>query len=102
MGMWSIHVPELCFSEKNRMRLYEDSKVSRKRIREGIWRARGPVGKLHNMIKYIRWTPQRREQFAGIRIGGELAKFDKLEVGYLIDDLTSGRVHATSPFVLAS
>ena len=46
----------------------------------GIWRSRGPVGKLHNIIKYIRWTPQRREQFAGIRIRGELAKFDELEV----------------------
>jgi hypothetical protein len=46
----------------------------------GMWRSRGPVGKLHNIIKYIRWTPQRREQFASIRISGELAKFDELEV----------------------
>lgn len=47
---------------------------------ENMWRDRGPVGKLHNIIKYIRWTPQRREQFASIRIRGELAKFDDLEV----------------------
>ena len=48
---------------------------------ESMWRDHGPVGKLHNIIKYIRWTPQRREQFAGIRIKGGLAKFDELEVG---------------------
>lgn len=58
---------------------------------EGMWRARGPVGKLHNIIKYIRWTPQRREQFAGVQIRGELARFDELEVRYLRDDLASGR-----------
>lgn len=56
-----------------------------------MWRARGPVGKLHNIIKYIRWTPQRREQFAGVQIRGELARFDELEVRYLRDDLASGR-----------
>jgi hypothetical protein len=27
------------------------------------WRKRGPVGKFHNTIKYIRITPQRREEF---------------------------------------
>jgi len=48
---------------------------------ESMWRHHGPVGKLHNIIKYIRWTPKRREQFAGIRIKGGLAKFDELEVG---------------------
>lgn len=47
---------------------------------ENMWRDRGPVGKLHNIIKYIRWTPQRREQFASIRIRGGSAKFDELEV----------------------
>ena len=28
------------------------------------WRSRGPVGKLHNIIVYIRGTPQRRQAFA--------------------------------------
>jgi hypothetical protein len=28
-----------------------------------IWRAKGPIGKLHNVVVYIRRTPQRREEF---------------------------------------
>ena len=28
-----------------------------------IWRKRGPLGKLHNIVKFIRSTPQRREKF---------------------------------------
>ena len=47
-----------------------------------VWRDHGCVGKLHNIIKYIRWTPQRREQFADIRIEGDLARFDELEVSF--------------------
>lgn len=47
---------------------------------EDMWRTRGPVGKLHNIIRYIRWTPQRREQFANIGVRGSLAQFDELEV----------------------
>ena len=47
-----------------------------------VWRDHGCVGKLHNIIKYIRWTPQRREQFADIRIKGDLARFDELEVSF--------------------
>ena len=45
-----------------------------------VWRDHGCVGKLHNIVKYIRWKPRRREQFAGIRIKGDLARFDELEV----------------------
>lgn len=44
---------------------------------EGMWRARRTIGKFHNIIKYMRWTPQRRELFASIEIGSELAKFDE-------------------------
>ena len=69
---------------------------------EGIWRARGPVRKLHNIIKYIRWTPQRREQFASIQIRGELARFDELEVRYLRDNLASGSALEVIPSVLVS
>lgn len=68
---------------------------------EGMWRARGPVGGLHSIIRYIRWTPQRREQFASIWTKGELAKFDELEVSHLIDDRARA-VHITSPFVPVS
>jgi hypothetical protein len=28
-----------------------------------IWRKQGPIGKLHNVVTYIRKTPQRREEF---------------------------------------
>lgn len=31
-----------------------------------IWRQKGPLGKLHNLIKYICYTPQRREKFQDI------------------------------------
>lgn len=45
-----------------------------------LWRGRGPVGRLHNIIKYIRWSPQRRQEFMECIKGGELAEFDLLEV----------------------
>jgi hypothetical protein len=45
-----------------------------------LWRKRGALGKLHNVIKYIRGSPQRRGFFKGLAIGGELAEFDGLEV----------------------
>ena len=47
---------------------------------DGFWRARGVVGRLHNIVRYIRWTPQRREAFAGCKKGGKLAEFDDLMV----------------------
>lgn len=31
-----------------------------------IWRQKGSIGKLHNLIKYICYTPQRREKFQDI------------------------------------
>ncbi len=37
------------------------------------WRKLGPVGKFHNTIKFIRITPQRREEFLGL-LKGEVAK----------------------------
>lgn len=36
-----------------------------------IWRKRGPIGKLHNVVTYIRSTPQRREEFEE-KVRGEL------------------------------
>jgi hypothetical protein len=37
-----------------------------------MWRKLGPVGKFHNTIKFIRITPQRREEFLGL-LKGEIA-----------------------------
>jgi hypothetical protein len=30
------------------------------------WRKLGPIGKLHNIVTYIRKTPQRRERFSNL------------------------------------
>ena len=49
-----------------------------KRVGE-LWRKRGALGRIHNVIKYIRGSPQRREFFRNLAIGGELAEFDGLE-----------------------
>lgn len=45
-----------------------------------LWRKQGCLGRLQNLIRYIRCTPQRREEFASIRCGADLADFDRLEV----------------------
>jgi hypothetical protein len=47
---------------------------------EKLWRDRGAVGLLHNIVRYIRMTPQRRGFFRRIQMGGSLAEFDALEV----------------------
>ncbi|SRR6266516_4789650 len=47
---------------------------------EKLWRDRGAVGLLHNVVRYIRMTPQRRGFFGRIQMGGSLAEFDALEV----------------------
>jgi hypothetical protein len=47
-----------------------------------IWRKQGALGRLHNIIRYIRMSPQRREEFRRCIVGGELAEFDLLEVGF--------------------
>jgi hypothetical protein len=45
-----------------------------------LWKRRGAIGRLHNTVRYIRASPQRRQFFRSIEIGGELAAFDGLEV----------------------
>jgi hypothetical protein len=45
-----------------------------------VWRQIGAVGRLHNIVRYIRWSPQRREEFANCLQGGELVDFDQLEL----------------------
>jgi hypothetical protein len=45
-----------------------------------LWRKRGAIGRLHNIVRYIRASPQRRQFFRSILCGGDLADFDGLEV----------------------
>ena len=33
-----------------------------------VWRKKGPIGKLHNIVTFIRRTPQRREQFRSMNV----------------------------------
>lgn len=53
-----------------------------------LWRKKGPIGKLHNIVKFIRMTPQRREQFL------ETKAFDHLDDSNL-DDLMVKSDNAT-------
>ena len=45
-----------------------------------IWRKQGALGRLHNIIRYIRMSLQRREEFRRIVVGGEWSEFNMLEV----------------------
>ena len=45
-----------------------------------LWRKWGVIGRLHNIIRYIRATSQYRNEFRKIRMGGDLAQFNGLEV----------------------
>ncbi|KAJ6785140.1 hypothetical protein PWT90_08160 [Aphanocladium album] len=45
-----------------------------------LWRKRGAIGRLHNIVRYIRASPQRRQFFRSIILGGDLTEFDKLEL----------------------
>ena len=45
-----------------------------------FWKGKGALGQLHNIIRYIRSSPQRLEEFAKVKKGGSLARFDKLKV----------------------
>jgi hypothetical protein len=47
---------------------------------EELWKRFGCLGRLHNLVRYIRLTPQRREEFTAIIVGGDLAEFDRLEL----------------------
>ena len=38
------------------------------KLRE-LWRKKGPIGKFHNLVLYIRITPQRREEFLDLLKG---------------------------------
>ena len=46
-----------------------------------VWREQGVLGRLHNIVRYIRMTPQRRTEWRKIVIGTEQwSLFDALEV----------------------
>ena len=46
-----------------------------------IWRNHGPLGRLQNLIRHIRLTPQRREKFKTCQVDTESWKeFNKLKV----------------------
>lgn len=47
---------------------------------EEHWKKFGCLGRLHNLVRYIRLTPQRREEFSAIIMGGDLSEFDALEL----------------------
>lgn len=45
-----------------------------------LWKKRGAIGKLRNIVRFIRASPQRRPSFRSISCGGDLAEFDQVEV----------------------
>ena len=47
---------------------------------EAFWKGKGALGQLHNIVVYIRCTPQRLEEFAKVKKGGNLRQFDNLKV----------------------
>jgi hypothetical protein len=44
------------------------------------WLAKGPLGKLHRLVKYVLGSSQRREEFGGIKGGRKVVEFDHLGV----------------------
>ena len=45
------------------------------------WKKQGALGRLQNLIRYIRLTPKRREGFKNCQVDAEVSKgFNKLEV----------------------
>lgn len=47
---------------------------------DAAWRRFGGLGRLHNIIRYIRASPSRREEFAGVKGRKEWSDFDDLEL----------------------
>ena len=52
------------------------------------WRERGPLGKLHNIVEFIRSTPQRREEFLAIPISDDLNESELDKLMAIQDDAT--------------
>ena len=55
-------------SFKDELKINEEKKKQQE-----IWRKRGPIGKLHNVIMYIHGSPQRRDEFRD-KVQAELEK----------------------------
>lgn len=49
-------------------KVYRASMIVDMKKQLDIWRKKGPIGKLHNIITFICCTPQRREQFYSIDV----------------------------------
>ena len=49
-----------------------------------FWKGKGALGQLYNIVVYIRCTPQRLEEFAKVKKGGNLKQFDSLKVSLLL------------------
>jgi hypothetical protein len=49
---------------------------------EELWKKYGCLGRLHNLVRYIRLSAGRREEFKSIVGGGDVSEFDGLEVRY--------------------
>lgn len=48
-----------------------------------VWRKQGVLGRLHNIVRYIRMTPQRRAEWRKTVVGTrKWSKFDDLEVSF--------------------
>jgi len=45
-----------------------------------LWRRKGPISKLHNLITYIRQSPQRMEEFLQIQVSGDSETAHGLQV----------------------
>ena len=45
-----------------------------------LQRQQGALGRLYNIMRYIRISPQRREEFRRVIVSGNWLLFDKLEV----------------------
>ncbi|KAL6406437.1 hypothetical protein AUP68_09231 [Ilyonectria robusta] len=44
-----------------------------------LWKRRSAIGRLHNIVRYIKASPQHRQFFRSIEIGSKLAVFNGLE-----------------------
>jgi hypothetical protein len=48
--------------------LQEEIQQAKEELRDlEMWRKKGPIGKLHNIVKYIKWTSQRQQLFEKIQ-----------------------------------
>jgi hypothetical protein len=54
-----------------------------------LWESKGPLGKLHRVIKYVLASPQRREEFGEISGGRTVKEFDHLGVSCYISKYCS-------------